>query len=1109
MPAYEGGNMTDHIKLRTDVVLSTIMGLDPPVAEYLKSLDGKELVKEDMAAMAMAEEPPVYSMRDLGSPLPPSQMVIPSDYQSYLAGHSKIGTSPMKDWPMADEDNHYGEHHPFGMNSNCCPLLHNAAHGEPQYVDDIFDFINLMGEAHKQGERGMKLSPEDAKIFGDPKMSMLDLYERDRNRGYGAEENWESDKRQYLANEFGLLPFLFGLEWHQPEEGERFYGLLKDLSQTESPESPEARTILNKFQEKTGTHWNRYLRNWRDRFTPMSAWWQRPSDRSGPTSSAPEEVPNASLTSPFIGDEPGHNFHWWEPYQYHGGVGRDASSLKGIFNQTYPEVFGENWLADLLFDGVPIDGPHMLAGSHFPASANATPEYASALSSISSGDVDFERGRSSWTSAAMRHNNHPSEVGGTGGRMVIPTEAMLLSNFGDKLMDVAELGSARLGVLRRPHPNSNQTYHDLHNQHGVDSDSALASVVAQLSGQVKQQFGADVIAPIAGDPMMNTIARGNIGQIVAAANHLLMRKEGVHGSEYQVPDTSSGQLAEGLGSFGPVSPSSQSVIAPMFNNGATDSWGHEMPATLTYKWDRNTNGLVWDMKETPFNILQRTPHELLVSAADINHNERQIGPKTKEINALSPKVTGEAALNTDINKSDDYEPTGVFKTKIEPAHVVKDLDDIDDLKGFSGDWVVQKKPKGERVFVKKSGKSIDPMSLPSKVKKSLKDSIQGDAMFDGYVDGDVLTVVDLLIHKDTDMSQEPLSDRVDALRTLYSSTDNLHFPSPNSCVNTDEGGLIKTIANFDRTDLLIRDSKSTFMKGKDVHPKWVLYAQDDITKSAILPPLPEMSIRDSNIILEYPSIYTPVIVKIDSDENGVYVDEYEGPNYLIKQAKSQFPLWSPVAALYVGMPNQAIPSYRKRPMFRKSLDKAPAVITEEEFDDDDSISNIMRHARKTITSEEVALTSKHLIAHVDGLTQSLLDKYAGEYGLEQTEDKKWTVNEAIDDDIAEKFAFPRMNQASSDGGAWSGMQADITAPTGPTEITEEENTTFGNPKKDGVEIDPTSSFRPMNMVVSTEDGDATLTINEGKAVIRFPGKDKDHDEEENEVLPALRHDDAL
>jgi len=205
----------------------------------------------------------------------------------------------------------------------------------------------------------------------------------------------------------------------------------------------------------------------------------------------------------------------------------------------------------------------------------------------------------------------------------------------------------------------------------------------------------------------------------------------------------------------------------------------------------------------------------------------------------------------------------------------------------------------------------------------------------------------------------------------------------------------------------------------------------------------------------------------------------------------------------------AIPSYRQRPVFRKAVDKAPEVNIEGEHDDNDSITRIMRYSRKAIMNKNKAMTAKELIATVDGLTQNMLDKYGGEYGLEQIEDKRWTVNEAIDDDIQEKFAFPRMNQASSDGGAWSGMQADITAPTGPTEITDEENTTFGKPKKEGVEIDPNSSFRPMNMVVTTEDGEATLTIQEGKAVIRFPGKDKNHEEEENEVLPALRHDDAL
>ena len=193
----------------------------------------------------------------------------------------------------------------------------------------------------------------------------------------------------------------------------------------------------------------------------------------------------------------------------------------------------------------------------------------------------------------------------------------------------------------------------------------------------------------------------------------------------------------------------------------------------------------------------------------------------------------------------------------------------------------------------------------------------------------------------------------------------------------------------------------------------------------------------------------------------------------------------------------------------KSIDKAPEVITESEFDDEESVSDIMRHARKAITADDRALTTKEILAHVDGLTERMLENYSGEYGLDRTEGGKWTVNEAIDDDIAEKFAFPRMNRASSDGGAWSGMQADITAPTGPTQITDDENTTFGDPKEDQEEVDPTTIFKPMHMVVETEDGEVVLEIQEDKATLRFPQEEKNHEEEENDVLPATRDDKAL
>ena len=89
------------------------------------------------------------------------------------------------------------------------------------------------------------------------------------------------------------------------------------------------------------------------------------------------------------------------------------------------------------------------------------------------------------------------------------------------------------------------------------------------------------------------------------------------------------------------------------------------------------------------------------------------------------------------------------------------------------------------------------------------------------------------------------------------------------------------------------------------------------------------------------------------------------------------------------------------------------------------------------------------------------------------------------------------------------MQADITAPTGPTHITDEENTTFGNPREGEEAVDPKRMFKPLHMIVETEEGDSVLEVNEEKAKIRIPRKRKTHEEDENDVLPAIRDDKAL
>ena len=164
----------------------------------------------------------------------------------------------------------------------------------------------------------------------------------------------------------------------------------------------------------------------------------------------------------------------------------------------------------------------------------------------------------------------------------------------------------------------------------------------------------------------------------------------------------------------------------------------------------------------------------------------------------------------------------------------------------------------------------------------------------------------------------------------------------------------------------------------------------------------------------------------------------------------------------------------------------------------------MEHVRRFIRREEKSMTTEELCDSVKGLTPKMLENFGNEYGIEE-EDGKWTVNEAIDDDIIERFAYPRMNRASPDGGAWSGMQADTTSPRGPTQLMEEQNTTFGQPKEDDEE-ETMDEFPSLSLTVDPEltgGTPAQLTVEGDKAVLRIPKKDED-EEETQDIEPATR-----
>ena len=147
----------------------------------------------------------------------------------------------------------------------------------------------------------------------------------------------------------------------------------------------------------------------------------------------------------------------------------------------------------------------------------------------------------------------------------------------------------------------------------------------------------------------------------------------------------------------------------------------------------------------------------------------------------------------------------------------------------------------------------------------------------------------------------------------------------------------------------------------------------------------------------------------------------------------------------------------------------------------------------------------------------MIEVYGPEYGIERTEEgDKWTVNEAIDDDIIENFAFPRMNRASPDGGAWAGMQADVTAPRGPTELTDEDATTFGAETDNDSMEESERPPRPYHLRVRTDeelDGQAVIDVEMGRATVRYPlrspQQQMDEDEIETQVNPQSEDDEVV
>ena len=238
---------------------------------------------------------------------------------------------------------------------------------------------------------------------------------------------------------------------------------------------------------------------------------------------------------------------------------------------------------------------------------------------------------------------------------------------------------------------------------------------------------------------------------------------------------------------------------------------------------------------------------------------------------------------------------------IEPYHKVFDYEDIEQLRGFTGEWVVTAMEMGERVKITKKSTYVElknskneKVGVSDKMRSYIRKLGSRDFIMDGVLNSDGIHIIDLMYYDDTDVTDMDSRERMKLLRSQFDSHENVFVPSPSTVRITDDEGLesaIKYLREENKdSKILIRDAKSTYMKGEEKHPKWILF-----TKSSDNFPIPFTTEIKENVFLLN---FEHDVLKFNI-ENGEPVNprsaisELSNSDYTLKLAKSLEDYWKP------------------------------------------------------------------------------------------------------------------------------------------------------------------------------------------------------------------------
>lgn len=285
-----------------------------------------------------------------------------------------------------------------------------------------------------------------------------------------------------------------------------------------------------------------------------------------------------------------------------------------------------------------------------------------------------------------------------------------------------------------------------------------------------------------------------------------------------------------------------STVFDGYINGVMD-WG--------YAGWQPTIGVDFDSTGSPI-VGQNMPTDALYHSVQQPMLERVFGTNwvnqvlgnvnTNEVSS----VNNQTAVNEEaFGTAPSEDPNRVAKSKIprevpliEPLHRIFTIDDLKQLRGFTGEWVISHYQDGKRVKVKRKGSRVDitdddneKIFTSDSVRTALRKVCEKDYVIVGVLNEEDLYIQDILLYEDTDVSDLTTRERVKLLRGQFDSYETVNVPSPSDIRITDEVGLIESVKELGKTSdkLLLRDAKSTYMKGEERHPKWVLLAKGDIS----------------------------------------------------------------------------------------------------------------------------------------------------------------------------------------------------------------------------------------------------------------------------------------